>query len=126
MLDPSEFRPEDAVTIYTRQVSLPIIEDQLKNRSDTIKDAFNAGLLSLSLRDPTKTKMGAILVDVSQLDTTLGEVLSPVQQAARDMGFGPGAVGIAFTTGTVEVPIEMYEQSAFVKQVTHTVADLPD
>ena len=125
MLNPETFRPNDATTIYTRDLDLAIIEQQLKSRKQEIADAFNAGIISLSLRSPTKSKMGAILADVSQLNTTFSILLSPVQQSAKDMGFGSGAVGIDFITGTLEIPIEMYEQSAFVKQITHTVANLP-
>ena len=125
MLNPAQFRPDSLTTIYTHDIDLVITEQNFKVQKQEIADAFNNGLISLSVQNPTQSKMGAVLVDVSQLDTTFNVLLKPLQQSAKDMGFGSGAVGVDFTTGKLEIPIEMYQQSAFVKQISHDVNTLP-
>lgn len=126
MLNTSQLRPKSATTIYRRDVDLAVIESQIRQRNALLDTAFANGDITLSVREPTKSLMAAVVVNTSNLDFQWSDIGSTLAQSAKDMGFGSGALGIDLPNQRIEIPIEMYEPSAFVKQISYIVSDLPD
>ena len=128
-LDPARIRPTDlgsGDTIYRRDVDVTVLTDQMKTKSDAVKAAIENGNLTISIREPTKSLVGAVLFDVTNMELSLESMRRMLDELANEMGFRSDKVMVNMGTKQIEIPIEMYEQSAFVKQVEFRVGDLPD
>lgn len=117
----AEKRP-NVSTLYTIDVDIPTLEAQISALNNTFANAINNGNISVSLTNPTATRIASVVFTTSNLVLTDSEVLA-VLSSLRQAFKKP--IQIDLPSQMLEASREMYEPSMQIRQISHTVADLP-
>ena len=118
-------RPDDVDTVYIPSIDLATLVEQIKKRSDSLKDAVENGLLTVTTQDPTQSQFGSLVL---QTDPSFEISLKQLWMFMKDIsrGLSKDVHDVTITgDGRVLVNVEEYVPSAFKTQTAHTVANLP-
>lgn len=124
MLYSAEHRPANVDPIYELDVDIPTVTAQVRTFSTKIAAAVDAANLTLSRRSPTQSLLAALVFDISELTLSLVEVQGFCSDISRSFRAESELV-VSGGQAKLYVSLEQYEPSAFSKQISHTVADLP-
>lgn len=127
MLEKPSKRPETATTVYIPDANMNIIEQQLRAMDPSLEDAFANTNASISLQEPTKSRLAAWVLYLPQFCCDKGLINLLASKISSNLGGSKARiVEIDMGLQSVAISIEDYEPSAYAKQLSYTVADLPE
>mgnify|MGYP000353819098 CR=1 FL=1 len=119
-------RPEGFTEVYMPDIDLNILKKQMKGINPQLANEVDSGNVTLSLREPTQTLLGAIVLEISSIDQRLDMALGTFSRLPKGFGKTKRDAGIKIEDGKLylAVNVEEYEPSAFKKQVTYSADNL--
>jgi hypothetical protein len=126
MLEFPDKRPENATEIYVADADMTIIEQQLRAMSGPLDDAFANHGATLTFQEPTKTKLAGMVLYLPKFKATMSHVQLVMSQASRAVDASMRISDLNMEKRSFAMSMERYQKSAFQKQVTYKVADLPE
>lgn len=125
LLSAENYRPNRPDgTIYRIDVNTAVVTAQVREVNDRLLDAIDAGVLTLSVREPTQSLVAALVFTTTDLVLNTNELYRFLNVLRSSFNNAPLEISVA--TGELAVSIEQYQPSAFMQQISYLVADLPE
>jgi hypothetical protein len=120
-------RPEEVTTIYIPDADLSLIEQKIRSLDSRLDDAFADTPASLTLQEPTKDRLAAWVLHLPDFRCDKGLINLVASTVFRNVGGGrAGILELDMASQSFAAAIEDYQPSALMRQISYTIADLPE